>query len=159
LYLSAETLQLYQHLSENSDFREKAASFQGRYRWIQYDFDLVTMSQELKWEFANLSSEDFSGPSEQDEPAMSQDGIPGTIGDPTASQANATNGAAESKPTGSGKQQKRGRRPVQDAEKRSEVIDAWNQFHDSKTGQKKEFCKDKSLTVRELNRYLAWQRT
>jgi hypothetical protein len=55
---------------------------------------------------------------------------------------------------------KRGRKALAegDERKRSDLIALWHQFRDSKTGTKKDFCKDQKIAVKELNKALAWQR-
>jgi hypothetical protein len=65
---SAETLELYKHLSKNPAFRESAESFRGDYEWVGQDLGLQQLQAEFDLEFSKLSSKDFSGPSEQDEP-------------------------------------------------------------------------------------------
>jgi hypothetical protein len=55
----------------------------------------------------------------------------------------------------------RGRKSLPEAEvrKRKELIADWDKFRGSKSGGKKEFCKDHKITRDELNNALAWQRT
>jgi hypothetical protein len=54
----------------------------------------------------------------------------------------------------------RGRKSLSEAEvqKRQSLIDAWKRFSDSKTGQKKDFCKDRNIKVKQLDDALAWDR-
>jgi hypothetical protein len=72
---SAETSELYRHLSENGAFRRKAERFRGDYEWVEQDFGLGLLSLELRVGFFKLSPKDFSGPSEQDEPTTIRDEI------------------------------------------------------------------------------------
>jgi hypothetical protein len=56
---------------------------------------------------------------------------------------------------------KRGRKPLRDcdARERDNVIADWERFRGSKNGNKKDFCKDHKIRVKELNNILAWKRT
>ena len=53
-----------------------------------------------------------------------------------------------------------GRKPlsVDDERKYRETVREWERYRDSKTGQKKEFCKSKGIAPKKLNAMTAWVR-
>jgi hypothetical protein len=44
-------------------------------------------------------------------------------------------------------------------EKRNDLISQWERFRDGKHGQQKDFCQDNHVSLKDLNRALAWART
>jgi hypothetical protein len=56
---------------------------------------------------------------------------------------------------------RQGRRRLSlDKERKYEgTVDEWSRYRESETGRKKGFCKSKGITVKELNRMLAWKRS
>lgn len=54
-----------------------------------------------------------------------------------------------------------GRKPLSDAEarERESLIAGWERFRGSGSGSKKDFCKDRKISIQRLNAALAWQRT
>jgi hypothetical protein len=54
-----------------------------------------------------------------------------------------------------------GRKPLAEAKvrKRERLIADWKHFQSGKNGTKKDFCKDRRIALKELDRSLAWART
>jgi hypothetical protein len=80
---------------------------------------------------------------------------------PDSTSNRVVTGQAEGTGESSNPRRTRGRKALSEAEirKRRSLIDAWEQFRDSKTGQKKDFCEDRKIKVKQLNNALAWNRT